>query len=58
MAKSNSTGAARSRKPKLAKFKPVFTKDEVFRMEEDYNEHWGVKRRPHFMDSDGVLEAA
>lgn len=36
---------ARSRKPKLPKFQPVFTEDQVRQMEADYNESWGVRRR-------------
>lgn len=41
----NQAKAARSRKPKLPKFTPAFTEDQVFQMETEYNEHWGVKRR-------------
>lgn len=36
---------ARSRKPKLPKFQPVFTEDQVRQIEADYNEEWGVRRR-------------
>ena len=36
---------ARSRKPKLPKFQPVFTEDQVRQMEANYNESWGVRRR-------------
>lgn len=39
------TKTARSRKPKLPKFQPVFTEDQVRQMEADYNESWGVRRR-------------
>ncbi len=35
----------RAKSPRLPAFKPVFTKDQVFHMEADYNESWGVKRR-------------
>ncbi|TXI75608.1 MAG: hypothetical protein E6Q43_03255 [Dokdonella sp.] len=35
---------ARSRKSKLPKFKPVFTEDQVFQMEDGYNKSWGVNR--------------
>jgi hypothetical protein len=39
------TISARSRKPKLPKFSPVFTEEQVFQIEANYNESWAVKRR-------------
>lgn len=36
---------ARSRKPKLPKFSPVFTFEQIDQMEHDYNKDWGVRRR-------------